>query len=136
MSDINITDSVAHPLARYRNHLEFNGYHIEEDEDAILCRHSRKHNLVIKPIADRGVLVSTIFNFKLNIKRVQVLEYINILNSDFVFMKAYVEEENTLMIETFLEGVYDRTNFSLLIDNIEYDMRIFGENELAEHYLE
>ncbi len=81
-------------------------------------------------------MVSTVFNFKSNLKRVQVLEYINALNSDFVFMKAYVEEENTLIIETFLEGVYDRTNFSLLIDNIEYDMRIFGENELTEHYLE
>ncbi len=40
------------------------------------------------------------------------------------------------MIETFLKSVYERTNFSLLIDNIEYDMGTFGENELSEQYLE
>ncbi len=136
MPDVNITDSVAHPLARYRNHLEFNGYHIEEDDEVILCRHSRKPNLMLKAVSDRGVLISTIYGCKSNVKRINLLEYMNTLNSEFVFMKAYVDEENTLMMETFLEGTYDRTNFSLLLDNIEHDMGTFGENEFTQEYLE
>ena len=136
MPDISITDLVAHPLARYRNHLEFHGYHIEEDDNVILCRHSSKTNLMLKAVSDRGVLISTIYSCKSNIKRINLLEYMNTLNYEFVFMKAYVNEENALMMETFLEGIYDRTNFSLLLDNIEHDMGTFGGNEFTEQYLE
>lgn len=77
-----------------------------------------------------------IYGCKSNIKKINLLEYMNTLNSEFVFMKAYVDEENTLMMETFLEGTYDRTNFSLLLDNIEHDMGTFGENEFTKQYLE
>lgn len=54
-------------------------------------------------------------------------------------MKAYIdegEEENDLIMETFFEGNYDRTNFSLLLENIEYDMNIFTQNELTQQYLQ
>lgn len=135
MQEIGISDAVAHPLARYRNHLEFNGYHIEEGEDIIVCRHPRKPNLTLRQIPSRGVLISTYYSFDATIKRVQLLEYVNDLSAQFLFMKAYVDQENDLVMETFLEGDYDRTNFSILLDNVEYDMANFGKNELTQMYL-
>ncbi|MCV3216797.1 YbjN domain-containing protein [Plectonema radiosum NIES-515] len=135
MPEANISDLVAHPLAKYRNHLEFNGYQVEEDEELLLCHHPRKTNLIIKYIFSRGVLIRSFYSFDQNIQRIDLLEYINELNSDFIFMKAYIDRDNDLSIETFSEGEYDRTNFSILLDNIEYDMGIFGNHKLTQEYL-
>ncbi len=138
MQDMNIQDTTVHPLAKYRNHLEFNGYHVEEDDDLLFCRHSRKANLILRSISDRGVLISTLYSCEANIQMVNLLTYVNGLNADFLFIKAYIneEEERSLVIETFFEGNYDRTNFSILLDNFEYDMNIFYQNELTEEYLQ
>jgi hypothetical protein len=136
MQDLGISDTVAHPLAYYRNHLEFNGYHVEEDDETILGRHPRKANLIVRQILGRGVLVSTIYAVEPDTKRMHLLEYVNDLNTVFLFMKAYVGQDNDLFLETFLEGDYDRTNFSILLDNIEYDVDTFYKNELTKEYLQ
>ncbi len=138
MQHMNIQDTTVHPLAKYRNHLEFNGYHVEEDDDLLFCRHSRKANLILRSISDRGVLISTLYSCTANIQMVNLLTYVNALNADFLFIKAYIneEEERSLVIETFFEGNYDRTNFSILLDNFEYDMNILYQNELTEEYLQ
>lgn len=134
--ELNLSSSTAHPLALYRNHLEFNGYKVEEVDDELICRHSRKPNLIIRPISDRGVLVSTIYTFEAELGRLDILEYINDLNADFVFMKAFIDDDNSLIIETFFEGDYDRTNFSILLDNVEYDIGILYQHELTQGYLQ
>ncbi len=134
LSDLGMSDSTAHPLARYRNHLEFLGYRVEEGEEDIVGRHTRKPNLIVRPISDRGVLVSTLYSFNSGIDRLEMLEYVNALNTSLMFMKAYVDEDDDLMMETFFEGEYDRNNFAILLDNIEYDMRIFLSAEQTQHY--
>ncbi|MGD1907536.1 MAG: YbjN domain-containing protein [Leptolyngbyaceae cyanobacterium] len=134
MSDFNISDATAHPLARYRNHLEFLGYRVEEGETDLVGRHTRKPNLMVRPISDRGVLVSTIYSFTTGLNRLEILEYVNDLNGSLVFMKAYVDDELDLVMETFFEGEYDRNNFSILLDNVEYDMRIFFNIDLTRQY--
>ncbi|MBD2074809.1 DNA mismatch repair protein [Phormidium sp. FACHB-592] len=136
MQDLGISDAVAHPLAYYRNHLEFNGYQVEEDDDTILGRHARKANLIIRQILGRGVLVSTIYGVEPETKRIHLLEYVNDLNTVFLFMKAYLGQDNDLFLETFLEGDYDRTNFSILLENIEYDIATFYKNEMTKEYLQ
>jgi hypothetical protein len=137
MPEINFGDFLAHPLVRYRNHLEFNGYHVQEDNELLLCRHSRKQNLIVKYIQNRGVLIRVLYSCQININRTYLLEYINELNSEFMFMKAYIQNlENDLIIETFCEGEYDRTIFSILLDNIEYDMKIFSSHKLTPEYLQ
>ncbi len=35
MQDVDLQSAVAHPLAKYRNHLEFAGYKIEEGENGL-----------------------------------------------------------------------------------------------------
>ena len=134
MSDLNISDATAHPLTRYRNHLEFLGYRVEEGEDDLVGRHTRKPNLMVRPISDRGVLVSTIYSFTHGLDRLATLEYVNDLNGALMFMKAYVDDDLDLVMETFFEGQYDRSNFSILLDNVEYDMRVFFSMDLTREY--
>ncbi len=137
MQDIDLQNAVAHCLAKYRNHLEFTGYKIEDEgEDWLFSRHPRKANLWLKKVGDRGILVSTMYGVKENVKRTNFLEFINSLNAEFLFMKAYLNDEGLLRLETFFEGDYDRTNFSILLENIEFDMNIFLENQLLEAYLQ
>ncbi|ERT04778.1 bacterial sensory transduction regulator family protein [Lyngbya aestuarii BL J] len=135
MSDLDLNEATSHPLAKYRNHLEFYGYRIEEIEDRLYCRHSRKSNLILNAISDRGVLISIVYSFEPDFERLDMLEYVNELNLYFTFMKAYLDEDGDLILETFFEGEYDRTNFSILLDNIEYDTEILLENELTQEYL-
>lgn len=137
MSEMNINDAVAHPLAKYRNHLEFNGYQVdEEEEDLLLCRHPRKQNMVLRHVPDRGVLITIPFDCEPDIDKINLLEYVNDLNADFMFIKAYVDEEKTLFLETFFDGDYDRKNFSTLLDNIESDMEVLAENDFTQEYLQ
>lgn len=137
MQDIDLQNAVAHSLAKYRNHLEFTGYKIEDEgEDWLFGRHPRKVNLWLKKLGDRGVLVSTTYGVKENIRRTNFLEYANSLNAEFLFMKAYLNDEGLMRLETFFEGDYDRTNFSILLENIDFDMNIFYKSELTEAYLQ
>lgn len=136
MSDINI-EATAHPLAKYRNHLEFNGYQVQEEDDKIIvATHPRKQNLSLQGFPERGVYVCAVYSFLPGVERGNVLEYINELNSQLMYLKAYVDEENNLVLETFYEGDYDRKNFSILLENIEDDWQIITGHELSEEYLD
>jgi hypothetical protein len=137
MQDIDLQCAVAHSLAKYRNHLEFTGYKIEDEgEDWLFSRHPRKVNLWLEKVEDRGILVRTMYGTKDNIQRINFLEFINSLNAEFLFMKAYLDDERMMHLETFFEGDYDRTNFSILLENIDFDMNIFLGSELSEAYLQ
>jgi hypothetical protein len=39
-------------------------------------------------------------------------------------------------METFFEGEYDRSNFSLLLENLEYDISVFSQNMLTPEFLQ
>jgi hypothetical protein len=71
-----VNDATSHPLAKHRNHLEFNGYRIEEMEDSIICFHPRKSNLFLKMVSGRGVLANITYSFKQHVGRLSILEYI------------------------------------------------------------
>lgn len=140
MSELQVNPETAHPLARYRNHLEFYGYRVEEEEGVILCRHPRKYNLCLRAVPNRGVLVYTLYSVNPNVSRMDILEYVNHLNANLIFMKVYIDDdedegESTLNIETFYEGDYDRTNFAILLDNIDSDIRQISSHELTEKFL-
>lgn len=132
MNGIN-TDDVAHPLARYSNHLKFNGYHIEENENVLYCLHHKRPSFIVKYVPNLGIFISTFEDLKANIERIRFLEYVNDLNSSFLVMRAYIDHSH-LKMATFLEDDYNMTRFSNLLDNIEYDMEVFMEHELTEEY--
>ncbi|MBD1922848.1 DNA mismatch repair protein [Microcoleus sp. FACHB-831] len=137
MSDININEATAHPLAKFRNHLEFNGYNVQEQDDtSIGATHPRKVSLALTHLPDRGVYIASYFNSKPSIARQDMLEYINELNSQFCFIKAYIDGENNLAFDTSYEGDYDRKNFSIILENIDEDWKIFAVHKLTEKYLD
>lgn len=124
-----------HPLDRYRNHLEFLGYTIEEDSDAsIFAKHHRKENLwILKFASDIGILARITYAFppRFNLNPSPLYVYANDLNIQFYFMKACVLEFADggyfIRLESFLEGGYDRRNFSIFLDNLERDLGIFRD---------
>ncbi|MDX1977166.1 MAG: hypothetical protein SFT94_05790 [Pseudanabaenaceae cyanobacterium bins.68] len=130
-------ESTAHPLALYRNHLEFNGYKVEETDERIFCRHSRKSNLILRDLPNRGVLVTTIYALKPEVDRLDLLEYVNHMNSEFFFLKGYAADVSglSLVLETFYEGEYNRQNFNLLLENIEIDILRLFDNQSTEQFL-
>lgn len=137
MNGIN-TDDVAHPLVRYRNHLEFHGYHVEEeDDDSLYCRHprNRKKSLFVYNYS-LGVSITIFYFFKTEVMRTDLLEYVNELNSEFMYMKGYIDWEDTLILQIFFNGDYDRRKFSILLDNIEDDISVLDKNKLTKEYLE
>jgi hypothetical protein len=81
-------------------------------------------------------LVSIVYSFEPDLDRLDLLEYVNELNLYFTFLKAYLDEDDDLILETFFEGEYDRTNFSIMLDNIEYDTDVLLDNELTQDYLQ
>lgn len=136
MEDV-ITEATTHPLVYYRNQLEFNGYRVEEDGTGIIARHPRKAPIQIRPLASRGGVLAAVFYTPYpTVERTQLLEYANDLNTDFVSLKAYLTEAHTLFMEAFLEGEYDKTNFSVFLENIDKDMVFFWQHELTLTYLQ
>lgn len=135
MSNIELSEATCHPLALYRNHVEFSGYRVEEGEEILFCRHPRKPNLMIKAIGSRGVLVSNIYSCQTETLRSEILEYVNDLNAIFLFIKAYIDADGDFVLETFFEGEYDRTNFSILLENIEDDVDRLFRHELTAKYI-
>jgi len=137
MSDIEDDSSTAHPLVKFINHLEFARYKAQEQgEDWVLTTHPTKPNLFLKQIESRGVLVGITYGAKQNVSRIELLEFINMMNSELLFMKVYCSDEELICLETFFEGDYDRTNFSILLENIEFDMQLFLSHELSESCVE
>ncbi len=136
MENLNLDSTAVHPLVLYRNHLEFHGYRVEESDQSLTCRHPRKTTLFLNQISSRGVNVRTAYSLNPSIDRVNVLEYINHLNAELLFLKAWLYESDTLFLDTFSEGSYDRTTFSTLLDNFEFDMEIFWSDPLTDNYLE
>lgn len=133
MSNLTSDFETTHVLEHYKNHLEFLGYSIEtNDEYSLDCIHPRRVYLhLIKLSREVGVLVRTYYNFSKHLAQEPMLlyQYANELNSQFLFMRAWVyateEDSYCLFIDSVLEGSYDRKNFSIFLDNIEHDIRIF-----------
>lgn len=137
MRDMNFQGTVAHCLVKYRNHLEFTGYNIiEENENSLFGSHCYQVPLWLTKIGERGVLVNTAYHLPENVGRADILEFINSLNAEFLFMKAYLNYKGCLRLETFSAGEYDRRNFSILLHNIEFDINTFFANELTATYIQ
>lgn len=136
MQDMN-PDLLAHPLAKYCNHLEFNGYRVEERDNSLDCDHHSKPCFFVDYYPNtKQISIYYAYDFKSNIQRESLLEYVNDLNSKFKAMKAYIDENNLLVTEIFLEDDYDRTKFSILLEKIQNDIiKIFWQHELTPEYL-
>jgi hypothetical protein len=89
------------------------------------ARHTRKPKPDAAPHLRSRCFGQHLYSFNADLDRLATLEYVNDLNGALMFMKAYVDDDDDLVMETFFEGQYDRATFSILLDNIDYDMHIF-----------
>ena len=132
-NEIEIT--VTHSLEHYKNHCEFLGYSIEEDdEDSIICNHSRRDRLrLIRLSHDVGVLAQVFYVLpdKLASDPLSLFSYANELNSMFIFMKACVRGMEDLrpyiILSSVLEGDYSRKNFAIFLENLYHDLELFHD---------
>lgn len=126
--------STVHVLEHYKNHCRFLGYSIEEmDESSIMCRHPRKDSIQVDHLKHcAGVSVNLIqrfpkyaeYNFPL------LFEYVNHLNSQFIFLKAFVLDEDDglppmIHLSSVCEGEYNQKIFSIFMDNFECDFEVY-----------
>jgi hypothetical protein len=133
--DKNIDLATAHALDKYKNHLEFLGYLVEEqNEVSISAKHQRRETLHITKFGgDIGVQARIVFAFPNRFRSdpIPLYVYANDLNMQFYFMKASVRPFSEggfyICMDSVLEGSYDRKNFSIFLDNIEHDMHAFND---------
>jgi hypothetical protein len=130
-----------HSLEKYKNHLQFLGYSLQElDDNTLVCRHTRRDSMRLIKLANNIGVLATI-NYRLPQKHDDDLEklllYINDLNRCFVFVKTYVnrgsDDNLYIAIESVLEGEYDQKNFSIFMDNIADDMLKFINNQQTKN---
>ncbi len=130
---------VTHSLEHYKNHCEFLGYSIEEEnEDSIICNHSRRDTLrLIRLNHDVGVLAQVLYTLpdKLASDPLSLFSYANELNSIFIFMKAYIggmeDLQPYIILSSVLEGDYSRKNFAIFLENLHHDLELFHKHSRA-----
>lgn len=97
---------------------------------------SRKVHLSLKHVGGQGVFVSTHCLVKADVEKVPLLEYINVLNIEFLFMKAYMAQEGMVELALFSKGLHDQAKTLLLLEDIYFDMHTFMEHELTDAYFQ
>ena len=126
--------SITHALEYYKNHCEFLGYSVEEEDDfSIACHHPRRDALrLILLKQNTSVMAQIVYVFpeKFQNDLIPLYMYANELNRFLVCIKAYiVTNENKppiIALTSVLEGEYSRKNFAIFMDNIDYDMTKFN----------
>lgn len=125
--------STTHALEYYKNHCEFLGYSVEEeDEFSIACHHPRKDLLrLILLKQNAGVLAQIGYSLPERFQNdlISLYMYANELNRLLLFMKVHIDsnenEPPIVILSSVLEGEYSRKNFAIFLDNIYYDMSKF-----------
>jgi hypothetical protein len=140
-SAIDVIQAPVHPLVEYLNHLECRSYRIEENDDDdddgpwyICYGNFDLPVLIVKNVPDIGVGIKIFYCGKANVERIYLLEHINMFNRCFSFLKLLIDEEGDLMMIAFLEGDYNREQFSILLEGIEDEVREFENHELTKRY--
>lgn len=125
--------STTHALEYYKNHCEFLGYSVEEeDESSIDCRHTRRDFLKLFLLEQNASVVAQIvyvFPKRFQNDLIPLYMYANELNGSLFFIKAFIStQENQppiILLRAVFEGEYNRQRFAIFLDNIDCDMRKF-----------
>jgi hypothetical protein len=125
--------SVTHALEHYKNHCEFLGYSVEEDdESSIICNHQRKDTFRLLLLNHGvGVLAQIFYRLpeRLANDPLSLYSYANELNYIFIFMKACIrgveDGKPYIVLTSVLEGDYSRKNFAIFLENLDQDMDQF-----------
>jgi hypothetical protein len=125
--------SVTHSLEHYKNHCEFLGYSIVEENDySITCNHLRKDSMrLILLNHGAGVMAQILYRIpeQFSADLSSLFLYVNDLNGIFIFIKACIrgveDRRPFIALTSVLEGDYSRKNFAIFLDNLEQDIDQF-----------
>jgi len=103
-------------------HLKFLGYEITKDGDRLKAKHPKYFNLAIRKYKG-GMLFTTYLGASSNAKRNRpaFLELVNSLNNDATVSRAYLDKDGDLTMEAWYPGSYQKTAFSLFMDEWSKD---------------
>ncbi len=110
---------------RFREHLSFLGYAVEEqaDNDQLVARHDSHANVVMRSFGG-GVLLQSFYTMKRDREglRATALELINRFNEKAKLTRFYIDKDGDLAIEALFLIEYDREDFGLFMETYNDDI--------------
>lgn len=121
----------------FRTHLEFLGYQVRDDGEALFAVHPSELNIIVKPGAG-GALVTSYLGCTPEAKsdRTGVLGFVNDLNQRTLMAVFYLDRDSDLAISAFFVGDYERVNFGRFVEIWQHDTaRLVEDQDRARKYL-
>lgn len=100
-----------------QEHMEFNGYTVEVNDQRILAKHASKPNISMRKY-NGGILFTTSYigTDEGHNSRRRMLEIANALNVDAVAVRFYIDKDTDMIVEGYYPGVYDKEAFGIFLD--------------------
>jgi len=137
MQAIHFSSPIGSCVGSFCKDFEFTLYRMgERSGDQIIGQQSRPVQFSFKNVGERGVFVSTHCFVKAHVEKACLLEFINVLNIEFLFLKAYIAQERVVEIALFSKGFHDQAKTLLLLEDIYFDMNTFMVHELTNCYFD
>jgi hypothetical protein len=100
-----------------QEHLEFNGYTVEVNDQRMLAKHASKPNISLRKY-NAGILLTSTYigTDEGHNSRRRMIEIANSLNIDAVAARFYIDKDTDLIVEGYYSGVYDKEAFGIYLD--------------------
>jgi len=100
-----------------QEHLEFNGYTVEVNDQRMLAKHASKPNISLRKYNAGILLTSTyIATDEGHNSRRRLVDIANALNIDAVAARFYIDKDTDLIVEGYYSGVYDKEAFGIYLE--------------------
>lgn len=100
-----------------QEHLEFNGYTVEVNDQRMLAKHASKPNISLRKYHGGILLTSTyIGTDEGHNSRRRMIDIANSLNVDAVAARYYIDKDTDLIVEGYYSGVYDKEAFGIYLE--------------------
>lgn len=126
-------------IDKVSNHLEFLGYEVkigDENPQEMIALHPERANILVK-VFTRAVRFTCFYysNTFAQQNRLEFLELINTLNQNSAITQCSLDDEGTLIITSFLFGIYDKITFGQFMDLWHDDIeKIRGTDRMYEFF--
>ncbi|HWP03413.1 MAG TPA: hypothetical protein VNL96_08155, partial [Gemmatimonadaceae bacterium] len=126
---------IGETMEQMSRHVEFLGYEVTRDDKLVKARHTRKYNLIMKPLAG-GVLFTCIFSGSENAHgdRAGYLELVNALNNRAGVARFYADKDSDLFVEAWHPDHYERGEFGEFMESWDRDCLLLAQSG-AERFL-
>jgi hypothetical protein len=109
-------------LVAVRDHLQFLGYETGFDDDGdVLAKHAQHWNFYVKEYRG-GLLLFNFIDVEAKTDRLpDCHRWANSINANARWVRAYLNSENSLVLEAWLAGEYEKTAFGAYVEAWQED---------------